>query len=61
MDEHHPQPRPKSARSDRQASGQGKARKQIDIAMLRALTNSMPMQSESASEFIRRMRDEERY
>jgi prevent-host-death family protein len=36
-------------------------RKPIDLKMLRALTDSMPMQSESAGDFIRRMRDEDRY
>jgi prevent-host-death family protein len=36
-------------------------RKPIDIAALRALVASMPMQAESAGEFMRRMRDEERY
>lgn len=38
-----------------------KARKRLDIEALRALTSSMPMQSESAGEFIRRMRDDVRY
>lgn len=33
----------------------------IDVEALRALTASMPMQSESAGEFVRRMRDEDRY
>jgi prevent-host-death family protein len=36
-------------------------KKPIDVAALRKLTASMPMQSESAGEFIRRMRDEDRY
>jgi prevent-host-death family protein len=36
-------------------------RKRIDIAALRAVTDGMPMQPESAGEFMRRMRDEERY
>lgn len=36
-------------------------RKPIDIALLRAVTDSMPMQPESAGEFIRRMRDDSRY
>ncbi|MGH7103392.1 MAG: type II toxin-antitoxin system prevent-host-death family antitoxin [Acetobacteraceae bacterium] len=36
-------------------------RKRIDIAALRALTATMPMQAEPAEEFIRRMRDEARY
>lgn len=36
-------------------------RKPIDVAALRAMTDAMPMQQESASEFVRRMRDEDRY
>ena len=36
-------------------------RKPIDIARLRAVTDKMPMQQESAGDFIRRMRDEDRY
>jgi len=36
-------------------------RKPIDIEALRALTSKMPMQSESAGDFIRRMRDDDRY
>jgi prevent-host-death family protein len=36
-------------------------RKPIDVAALRALPESMPMQSESAGDFVRRMRDEDRY
>jgi antitoxin (DNA-binding transcriptional repressor) of toxin-antitoxin stability system len=36
-------------------------RKRIDIAALRAITDKMPMQPESAGEFVRRMRDEDRY
>jgi prevent-host-death family protein len=38
-----------------------KARKPIDFAALRALTDSMPMQKESAGRFIRKMRDKARY
>jgi prevent-host-death family protein len=30
----------------------------IDVAALKALTDSMPMQAESAGDFMRRMRDE---
>ena len=33
----------------------------LDLAGLRALRATMPMQSESAGDFIRRMRDEDRY
>lgn len=36
-------------------------RKPVDVAALRALTDRMPMQEESAGEFVRRMRDEDRY
>ena len=36
-------------------------RKPIDLAALRALTDRIPMQSESAGDFVRRMRDEGRY
>ncbi len=35
--------------------------KPIEIAALRALTDSMPMQAESAGDFIRRMPDEDWY
>ena len=37
------------------------ARKPIDFAALRALTDSMPRQKESAGVFMRKMRDRERY
>jgi prevent-host-death family protein len=33
----------------------------IDPSALRALTEVMPTQSESAGDFVRRMRDEDRY
>jgi prevent-host-death family protein len=36
-------------------------RKRIDTASLQAMTDAMPMQRESARDFIRRMRDEGRY
>ncbi|HJS87401.1 MAG TPA: type II toxin-antitoxin system prevent-host-death family antitoxin [Acetobacteraceae bacterium] len=36
-------------------------RTRIDAAALRAVTSAMPRQSESAGEFVRRMRDEDRY
>jgi prevent-host-death family protein len=36
-------------------------RKRIDIAALRATTDAMPVQTETARDFIRRMRDEDRY
>jgi prevent-host-death family protein len=35
-------------------------RKRIDAAALRALTDSMAMQQESAGDFVRKMRDRER-
>jgi prevent-host-death family protein len=37
------------------------AKKKVDVDALRALTASMPPQQESAGDFIRRMRDSERY
>jgi prevent-host-death family protein len=36
-------------------------RKPIDVEALRALTSKCPMQTESAGDFIRRMRDSDRY
>jgi prevent-host-death family protein len=36
-------------------------RKRIDLASLRALTDSMPMQPESAGDFVRKLRTRERY
>jgi prevent-host-death family protein len=36
-------------------------RKSIDLAALRAMTDSMPRQRESARDFVRRLRDEDRY
>ena len=36
-------------------------RKRIDPAALQAVTDAMPMQSESARDFVRRMRNDERY
>ena len=36
-------------------------RKPIDVAALRAMTDAMPMQPESAGDFIRRMRDKVRF
>ncbi len=36
-------------------------RHRIDIARLRALTDSMPVSTDGDGEFIRRMRDEDRY
>lgn len=36
-------------------------RQSIDIAALRALTDSMPLQKQSAREFVRTMRDKARY
>ncbi len=44
-----------------QISAVATRRKPIDIAMLRAVTVAIPMQPESAGEFVRRMRDEDRY
>jgi hypothetical protein len=36
-------------------------RQRIDFSALRTLTQTMPMQKESASKLVRRMRDQERY
>jgi prevent-host-death family protein len=36
-------------------------RKRIDVATLRAVTDATPMQPETTRDFIRRMRDEDRY
>jgi prevent-host-death family protein len=36
-------------------------KKPIDFEAIRKLRESMPMQTESAGDFIRRMRDEDRY
>jgi len=36
-------------------------RKPIDVAQLQAMTDAMPAQTETARDFIRRMRDEDRY
>ena len=36
-------------------------RKRIDIAALKAATDAMPVQPETARDFIRRMRNEDRY
>jgi len=38
-----------------------RSRKPIDFEAWRKIRESMPMQSESAGDFIRRMRDEDRY
>jgi prevent-host-death family protein len=36
-------------------------RKRIDPSALRAMTDRMPLQSVSARDFVRRMRDDDRY
>jgi prevent-host-death family protein len=36
-------------------------RKRIDLSALRTMTGAMPPQRQSASAFVRRMRDEDRY
>ena len=38
-----------------------KPRKRFDLAALRAVTDGMTMQTESAGDFMRRMRDDARY
>jgi prevent-host-death family protein len=44
-----------------QISAVSAPRKRIDAAGLRAITDPMPLQPETARDFIRRMRDEDRY
>jgi prevent-host-death family protein len=44
-----------------QITAVGAPRKRIDVAALRAMTDTMPMQPETARDFIRGMRDEDRY
>ena len=36
-------------------------RNRINLSMLRALTDKMPVQQEPARDFVRRMRDQDRY
>lgn len=36
-------------------------RKPIDLTALKTLTDTMPLQAESAGEFVRKMRDQDRY
>jgi prevent-host-death family protein len=36
-------------------------RKRIDLSALRAMTDMMPLQRESARDLLRRLRDEDRY
>ena len=36
-------------------------RKPVDVAMLKAISSSMPYSDEDAGTFVRRMRDEDRY
>ena len=38
-----------------------KPRKRVDAAMLRAITDAMSTQAETAGVFVRRMRDEDRF
>jgi prevent-host-death family protein len=38
-----------------------KPKKPLDLEALKAFTDSMPYQTEGAGDFIRRMRDEDRY
>ncbi len=37
------------------------ARKRVDIAALRSMTDAMPRQAEKSQDLVRRMRDEDRY
>ncbi len=36
-------------------------RRPVDLAALRAMTETMPAQTETAGDFVRRMRDQDRY
>ncbi|MBI1408035.1 MAG: type II toxin-antitoxin system prevent-host-death family antitoxin [Caulobacter sp.] len=38
-----------------------KTRRPIDVAALREMTGAMPRETESAGDFVRRMRDDDRY
>jgi len=38
-----------------------KPREKVDVARLKAFTDTLPMQMESAGDFIRKMRDSDRY
>lgn len=42
-------------------SGVVTPRKLIDLTALKALTDTMPVQDETAGEFVRKMRDQDRY
>lgn len=44
-----------------QITAVARPRKPVDVAALRAFTSRVPMQQESAADFVRRMRDEGRY
>ncbi len=44
-----------------QITGVDAPRKRIDVAALQVMTDAMPVQTETARDFIRRMRDEDRY
>lgn len=44
-----------------QLVGMESKRKPLDIAALKAFTDSMPMQEEDAGTFMRRLRDDARY
>ena len=44
-----------------QITGVDTPRKHIDVALLRAMTDVMPVQPATARDFIRRMHDEDRY
>jgi prevent-host-death family protein len=44
-----------------QITAAGAPRRRIDMAGLQAMTGAIPVQTESARDFIRRMRDEDRY
>jgi prevent-host-death family protein len=44
-----------------QLTGIGIERRRVEPSVLRALTDAMPVQPETAGDFVRRMRDDDRY
>ena len=50
-----------AGKAHRQSGGVAGSRKRIDPSMLREITDRMRLQPESAGDFVRRMRDEDRY
>ena len=52
---------PRRGKPVAQLTAVARPRQHVDLAALRALTADMPVQQESASESVRRMRDADRY